>query len=112
MDFEFAGVRARKTILAHMLTAALLQITKQWKTQEHLAVTDGLMKLQYICLMSKLTAVMRLRNGHLNAVRCKICLNRRWEGERLETMSTLQSHYPGQKANSATITSAAAYMFV
>lgn len=69
LDFDFVGATVKRCILAYMLTAALLLVAKHWKTQEGLTISDWVLKLQSICTMSKLTAIMRFRNGQPNALK-------------------------------------------
>lgn len=70
LDFEHAGVVLLKDFLAHMLTAAtLIIIAKPWKTQEKASVTDWIAKVKYMCLINKLTAIIKVRMGNTNALK-------------------------------------------
>lgn len=62
-DFKFAGV------MAHLLTAVSLLIAKFRKVQQMVAIEDWIRKINYIGFMHKLSAIIRYREGHVNAVK-------------------------------------------
>lgn len=57
-----------RELLTHMLIAAALLIAEHWKEHEKVTMTEWIAKVRYMCLISKLTAVMRHWGGQSNAL--------------------------------------------
>lgn len=55
-------------VLAHMLTAATLMVGKHWKLEKDVSIKERVEKIRYVCLINKLTAIMRYRPGNSNAL--------------------------------------------
>lgn len=58
-----------KELLTHMLTAATLLIVKYWKSDEEVTDREWIEKVKYMCLVNKLTAIIRYRAGKVNVLK-------------------------------------------
>lgn len=65
LDCECVRVVMFKEILAHMLTAATLLTAKHWKSEE-VTIREWIEKVKDMCLVNKLTAIIKYRTGNIN----------------------------------------------
>lgn len=65
LDSEYGRIIIGKELLAHILTAATLLIAKWWKLKEEVSVWEWIMKIRYMCLINKLTAIIRNRKCYM-----------------------------------------------
>lgn len=69
LDLQFGTIIMRRERLAHMLTAASLLIAKHCKSEEEVTLRDWIKKVTYMCLISKIIAIIRYRLGKYNTLR-------------------------------------------
>lgn len=58
-----------KDLIANMLTAAITLLAQNWKTTKVLSMQEWLLKVCYVCLLNKLSAICKYRTGYLNALK-------------------------------------------
>lgn len=68
LDFHGGGVVILRELLAHILAAATLLIAKHWKMRRKVTMMDWIGKIQYMCLINKLTVIIKYRGGQINVL--------------------------------------------
>lgn len=74
-DFSNMGSCKCKQLVTHMLTAVSLLIAQRWKSEELPNIGERLAKVQYLCLLNKLSAMCKLQTGDAHVLEKKLNYN-------------------------------------
>lgn len=68
LDFTHFKMINHRLLLANLLTAASMLIVKAWKPEGTPSIDEWTQKVQYMCLVSKLSALNNYRKGMSQAI--------------------------------------------